>query len=118
MSNINELPSRASFELDNQLFINADGYKYDANFGYEIDLDWGFWVDFIEVIAAKNSITDEKLIAFQDKDESFLKIIEKSFKNEGVDYEDCKKIIENHHGNIHATSKLGKGTAFIIYLPA
>tara|TARA_R110002051_G_scaffold56554_1_gene105210 strand:- start:12716 stop:15286 length:2571 start_codon:yes stop_codon:yes gene_type:complete len=51
--------------------------------------------------------------------EVFQRLHQKNeYSGTGIGLAICKKIIENHHGNIHATSKLGKGTAFIIYLPA
>jgi signal transduction histidine kinase len=40
------------------------------------------------------------------------------YSGTGIGLAICKKIIENHHGFILATSELGKGSAFILYLPA
>jgi len=35
----------------------------------------------------------------------------------GIGLTICKKIIDNHHGYIKATSEVNKGTTFEIYLP-
>jgi signal transduction histidine kinase len=40
------------------------------------------------------------------------------YSGTGIGLAICRKIVENHHGFIHATSELGRGSAFIIYLPA
>ncbi len=40
------------------------------------------------------------------------------YSGTGIGLAICKKIIENHHGFIHAVSEDGKGASFIIYLPA
>lgn len=40
------------------------------------------------------------------------------YSGTGIGLAICKKIVENHHGFIHATSEIGKGATFIIYLPA
>ncbi|MEO9892040.1 PAS domain-containing protein [Aurantibacter sp.] len=51
--------------------------------------------------------------------EVFQRLHQKNeYSGTGIGLAICKKIVENHHGNIHATSKLGKGSAFVIYLPA
>ena len=42
----------------------------------------------------------------------------RKFGGTGLGLAICKKIIENHRGYILATSEIGKGSAFIIYLPA
>lgn len=35
----------------------------------------------------------------------------------GIGLAICKKIVENHHGYIHASSELGKGSTFTVFLP-
>ncbi|MFD2099016.1 ATP-binding protein [Flagellimonas iocasae] len=40
------------------------------------------------------------------------------YSGNGIGLAICKKIVENHHGYIHATSELGHGSSFIMYLPA
>ena len=50
--------------------------------------------------------------------EVFQKLHSKTeYSGTGIGLSICKKIIENHHGHIHAMSKLGEGSTFIIYLP-
>lgn len=39
------------------------------------------------------------------------------YSGTGIGLAICKKIVENHHGFIHAISKPGNGSSFIIYLP-
>ncbi|WP_252737245.1 PAS domain-containing protein [Zobellia galactanivorans] len=51
--------------------------------------------------------------------EVFQRLHQKSeYSGTGIGLAICKKIIENHHGFIYATSELGKGSAFVFYLPA
>jgi light-regulated signal transduction histidine kinase (bacteriophytochrome) len=40
------------------------------------------------------------------------------YSGTGIGLAICKKIVENHHGFILATSELGEGSAFVVYLPA
>ncbi|MCW3075801.1 MAG: evgS [Bacteroidetes bacterium] len=40
-----------------------------------------------------------------------------SYAGTGIGLALCKKIIDNHHGSIHVTSELNKGSAFHILLP-
>jgi len=40
------------------------------------------------------------------------------YEGTGIGLALCKKIVDNHHGYIHAKSEVGKGTEFSIYLPA
>jgi signal transduction histidine kinase len=40
-----------------------------------------------------------------------------SFEGTGIGLALCKKIVDNHHGIIEATSEIGKGTTFKIILP-
>jgi signal transduction histidine kinase len=42
---------------------------------------------------------------------------QKDYKGTGIGLALCKKIIENHKGFIHATSRKGVGSSFHIYLP-
>jgi signal transduction histidine kinase len=41
-----------------------------------------------------------------------------TFEGTGIGLALCKKIIDNHHGIIQATSEIGKGTQFTIIIPA
>ncbi len=41
----------------------------------------------------------------------------KEYTGTGIGLAICKKIVDNHHGFIHATSEIGKGASFYIYLP-
>ncbi|MBM1105890.1 PAS domain-containing protein [Aurantibacter crassamenti] len=51
--------------------------------------------------------------------EVFQRLHQKTkYSGTGIGLAICKKIVDNHHGFIHATSEFGKGSAFIIYLPA
>ncbi|MBJ2174352.1 PAS domain-containing protein [Aureibaculum sp. A20] len=67
-------------------------------------------------------ISDNGIGFDQENAEKIFEIFERLHqKNEysgtGVGLAICKKIVDNHHGFIHATSELGKGTTFYIYLP-
>ncbi|NNE76793.1 MAG: PAS domain-containing protein [Pricia sp.] len=51
--------------------------------------------------------------------EVFQRLHPKSqYSGTGIGLAICKKIIENHHGYIYASSEVGKGSAFIFFLPA
>jgi signal transduction histidine kinase len=41
-----------------------------------------------------------------------------SYAGTGIGLALCKKIVENHNGHLSATSQLGEGAVFHIYLPA
>jgi len=50
--------------------------------------------------------------------EVFQKLGEKDQVGTGIGLASCKKIIENYNGRITANSKVGKGSTFVIYIPA
>jgi signal transduction histidine kinase len=41
----------------------------------------------------------------------------KSFEGTGIGLAICKKIVDNHHGMISASSRPGEGTSFSFFLP-
>jgi signal transduction histidine kinase len=51
--------------------------------------------------------------------EVFQRLHQKSeYSGTGMGLAICKKISENHYGFIYATSEPGKGSVFVVYLPA
>lgn len=81
--------------------------------------------DFIKSFSHYHKITMvDNGIGFEDGNaniifELFQRLHQKTeYSGTGIGLAICKKIIENHQGFIYATSTLGKGSAFIIYLPA
>lgn len=42
----------------------------------------------------------------------------KQYEGTGIGLAMCKKIVQNHHGHIYAGSETGKGSTFVIILPA
>jgi signal transduction histidine kinase len=71
----------------------------------------------IEIVVSDNGIGFEQRYA-----EQIFQIFERlhpadEFEGTGVGLALCKKIVENHAGNIHAVSGEGRGAAFHILLP-
>ncbi|MDY7394990.1 ATP-binding protein [Aureibaculum sp. 2210JD6-5] len=68
-------------------------------------------------------ISDNGIGFDQENAEKIFDIFERlhqktEYSGTGIGLAICKKIVDNHHGFIHATSERGKGTTFYIYLPA
>jgi signal transduction histidine kinase len=49
--------------------------------------------------------------------EIFQRLHSRSYSGTGIGLAICKKIVDNHHGLIHAESKDGEGALFTIILP-
>lgn len=72
---------------------------------------------YIEIRFADNGIGFDEEFS-----EQIFQIFERlhsvdEFEGTGVGLALCKKIVENHHGHILATSKKGEGASFVIVLP-
>ena len=81
--------------------------------------------DFVKVYPYYYKITvSDNGIGFENKHaknifEVFQRLHQKTeYSGTGIGLAICKKIVQNHNGFIYATSKLGEGAQFIIYLPA
>jgi signal transduction histidine kinase len=85
-----------------------------------------------QIANVPKSMTDKKYhhIIFQDNgigfEEQYYKVIfslfqrlhgKSAYAGTGIGLALCKKIVENHHGFITASSELGKGATFNVYLP-
>jgi PAS domain S-box-containing protein len=74
-------------------------------------------VKYIEIIFKDNGIGFEQKHARQIFT-VFKRLNSKdSYKGTGIGLALCKKIVDNHHGTIHAFSELGKGAEFRVVLP-
>ena len=73
---------------------------------------------FVEIIFSDNGIGFDQQYATQVF--SIFQRLHPSDKYEGtgIGLALCKKIVENHNGQITVNSKAGEGTTFFIYLPA
>ena len=68
-------------------------------------------------------VSDNGIGFSQDNATKIFEIFERlhqktEYSGTGIGLAICKKIVDNHHGFIHATSVVGKGSSFYIYLPA
>ena len=73
---------------------------------------------YLELVFADNGIGFEKQYTHQIFT-MFQRLNDKyTYGGSGIGLALCKRIAENHHGFIHATSVPGRGASFFIYLPA
>ncbi len=120
------------FQME-QLFSNliSNALKYrDTKVELKIVLKWEkvrreqIPQDFIKSVNYYDKITvlDNGIGFSSENSEKIFEVFQRlhqrtEYSGTGIGLAICKKIVENHHGYIYATGDLGKGSAFIIYLP-
>lgn len=103
-----------------QLFLNVIGnaLKFTTE-NPVIDITWKY-VENSEQPKVQFRISDNGIGFNKEYSEKIFKMFQRldpSQQGNGIGLALCKKIIENHHGNISAESEPGKGTAIIFELP-
>lgn len=79
--------------------------------------NWQSNTEYYEITFSDNGIGFEKQYARQIFD-MFQRLHDKqSYSGTGIGLALCKRIVENHNGFISATSEIGAGATFFIYLP-
>ncbi|SDM61599.1 ATP-binding protein [Kriegella aquimaris] len=121
------------FQME-QLFSNliSNALKYrDTKVDLKIVLNWEkvhreqIPQDFIKSNKHYHKITvlDNGIGFSSENSEKIFEVFQRlhqrtEYSGTGIGLAICKKIAENHHGFIYATGELGRGSAFIIYLPS
>ncbi len=94
--------------------VNSDFIRAHFKFSGQEKRLWDA-EQFYKITFSDNGIGFEA--KFADRIFETFQRLEKTHEGTGIGLAICKKIAENHHGQIYAESELGKGAAFTVILP-